>query len=53
MEKIDNIFFTSMMPPYGANTGVLHQSVGLGSSLDGENTYPDFLSHSSAPEFLL
>lgn len=48
LEKIDNIFFT--MPPYGANTGVLHQG-GLSSSLDPES-YPDFLSHSPPPEFL-
>jgi len=57
MEKIDNIFFTSMMPPYGANANVLHgsvSSVGLGASLDGENGYPDFLSHSpQQAEFLM
>lgn len=59
LEKIDNIFFTSMMPPYGAAPNVLHTSVGsvnLGSSLDPENgvgVYPDFLTHSPPAEFLM
>jgi len=56
LEKIDNIFFTSMMPPFNSNANVMHSSVGsvnLGTSLDGENTYPDFLTHSPPAEFLM
>lgn len=57
LEKIDNIFFTSMMPPYGSappNVNVMHNnSVNLGSSLDPENGYSDFLTHSPPAEFLM
>lgn len=54
LEKIDNIFFTSMMPPYGANASVLHTSGSLGASLDAE-PYHDLLgfSHSPNTEFLM
>jgi hypothetical protein len=60
LEKIDNIFFTSMMPPYGAPPHMMHtavnmnmNSVSLGGSLDPENGYPEFLSHTNAGEFLM
>jgi len=56
LEKIDNIFITTMMPPYGANPYMLHNSGNvnvLGGSLDPENGYSEFLTHSPPAEFLM
>jgi len=57
MEKIDNIFFTSMIPPYHANANVLNasaSSVGsLNNSMDGESHYSDFLATPPPNEYLM
>lgn len=57
LEKIDNIFITTMMPPYGSNPYMLHNSGSnvnvLSGSLDPENTYSEFLTHSPPAEFLM
>jgi len=58
LEKIDNIFFTSMMPPYHANTTSLNASVAsvgsLGNSMDSDaGHYSDFLATPPPTEYLL
>lgn len=56
LEKIDNIFITTMMPPYGANPYMLHNTGSvnvLSGSLDPENAYSEFLTHSPPAEFLM
>jgi hypothetical protein len=58
LEKIDNIFFTSMIPPYHhANNNGLNSSVSsvgsLNNSMDGDGHYADFLATPPPNEYLM